>query len=684
MENLMTNLHLRNIGIIAHVDAGKTTLTERILFYSGETHAMGDVHDGNTRTDSSVQERQMGITIASAAVNVNWKNHRINIIDTPGHIDFNIEVKRSLRVLDGAVVVFDSVAGVEPQSETNWRLADEYHVPRICLVNKMDRMGADFFAVVSAIQKQLGAKPLVTQLPIGVESEFEGVVDLIAQKAFVWQKGNTNATEIDVPEELEGSVEHFREALLYELAENDLTLMEALLSEEEISETQIRTAIRKGTLERIFVPVMCASAYKNKGVELLLNAVIDYLPSPGERQVIEAETQNKEPITFTGDPEGSFCGLAFKVTADKHGTLTYLRVYSGRLATGEKVVNATHGKIERIGRMYVMQASQKQPVDAIAAGDIVAIQGLKHTNTGDTLCNEHCVVQLETITASKPVIDLAIEAKNKAEQTKLGDALRQIAREDPSLHFSTSNGREMILSGMGELHLKVVLSRLDTDFGVNAKIGRPQVAWQETFTKNVEANVRHKKQDGGPGQFAEVKLAFEVIDNEKIEFDNRITGGAIPNEFIGSVEKGIRTAAQCGVLGGYPCAGFKAILLDGSYHAQDSSQLAFEIAGTKAFLQAANNAACALLEPVMKVAVVLPHENVGDCIGDLIRRRSEILQQSHRGGSVVIQARAPLANMFGYIGDLRSLSAGRGNFSMVFEQYQQVPANVKAEILKQN
>ncbi|WNO10869.1 elongation factor G [Teredinibacter sp. KSP-S5-2] len=680
----MTNLNLRNIGIIAHVDAGKTTLTERVLFYAGETHSMGDVHDGNTRTDSSVQERQMGITIGSAAVNVNWNNHRINIIDTPGHIDFNIEVKRSLRVLDGAVVVFDSVAGVEPQSETNWRLADQYGVPRICLVNKMDRTGADYFSVVNAIQKQLGAQPLVTQLPIGSEAEFKGMVDLASKQAYIWKEECTSAETINIPAELEASVEHYREALLYELAEHDQSVMEAILNEEEITEIQIRTAIRKGTIEGKFVPVLCASAYKNKGVELLLNAVVDYLPSPKERQVIEAKTQNSEQVILKVDINEDFCALAFKVTTDKHGTLTYLRVYSGELEAGEKVVNASHNKTERIGRMFVMQANQKQPVDTIQAGDIVAVQGLKHTSTGDTLCNENCVVQLETITASKPVIELAVEAKNKAEQTKLTDALRQITKEDPSLHFSTNNSQEMILAGMGELHLEVVLKRLDTDFGVQAKTGKPQVAWQEAFTQNTEINVRYKKQDGGPGQFAEVNLVFEVIDNNQIEFENRITGGAIPNEFIGSVEKGIRSAAQSGVLGGYPCSGFNAILLDGSYHAQDSSQLAFEIAGTKAFQQAAQKAACTLLEPVMKVEIVLPQEHVGDCIGDLVRRRSEILEQTHRGNSVVIQARAPLANMFGYIGDLRSLSAGRGNFSMVFDQYQQVPANITAGVLKQS
>ena len=681
MEKIMTNLRLRNIGIIAHVDAGKTTLTERILFYTGETHSMGDVHDGNTQTDSSIQEKQMGITIGSAAVNVNWNDHRINIIDTPGHIDFNIEVKRSLRVLDGAVVVFDSVAGVEPQSETNWRLADEYGIPRVCLINKMDRTGADYFAV--AIRIQLGAKPLVTQLPIGSETEFIGMVDLSSKRAFTWQDG-TYAETVIVPRELEVAVEHYREVLLYELAEHDPVLMEALLNEKEITETQIKTAIRKGTIEGKFVPVLCASAYKNKGVELLLNAIVDYLPSPQESQVIEAETQNNKLVTFNGNPKDSFCALAFKVTTDKHGTLTYLRVYSGELEAGERVVNATYGKSERIGRMFVMQASRKQPVNAIKAGDIVAVQGLKHTNTGDSLCSSHCVVQLETISAAKPVIEVTVEAKNKAEQKQLGDALRQISREDPSLHFSTSNSQEMILAGMGELHLEVVLRRLDTDFGVKAKTGRPQVSWRESFTQNVKVNVRYKKQDGGPGQFAEVCLLFEVIDNNKIEFENCITGGAIPNEFIGSVEKGIRSAAQSGFLGGYPCAGFKAILLDGSYHAQDSSQLAFEVAGAKAFQQAAQDAACALLEPVMKVEVVLPQEYVGDCIGDLVSRRSDILKQNHKGSSLVIQAETPLANMFGYIGDLRSLSAGRGNFSMLFERYQQVPANITAEVLKQS
>ncbi len=679
----MTYSKLKKIGIIAHVDAGKTTLTERILYFTGESHCLGDVHHGDTVTDSSVQEREKGITINSAAVTVEWKNHRINIIDTPGHIDFNIEVNRSLRVLDGAVVVFDAVAGVEPQSETNWRLADKYSVPRVCLVNKMDRIGADYFSVIQSIESQLAVHVLVLQLPIGAESDYRGLIDVVSMRAMVWVDDQECFSVECIPENLVESAKQLREKLLYALAEVDNDLMEDLLEGRFIPEETLHQAIRKATLMGKAVPICCASAFKNKGVEPLLDAVIKYLPSPEDKLRMAAtcyhDESEMEVACTVAEP---FCALAFKMTNDKHGSLTYLRVYSGQLSAGEKVLNCTNGKSERIGRIYLMHADKREAIDSIMAGDIVAVLGLKDTDTGDTLCDVSRPVVLERISVPSSVIDIAIEAKTKQEQCKLADAIRILASEDPSLCVGTGSSGETLLSGMGELHLEIVISRLRTDFDVEVTVGKPQVAYRETMTEAVEVSYTHKKQRGGPGQFAEVTISFIPIESEEIEFESKIAGACIPREFIPSVEAGIRKAAQNGVLGGYPCAGFKAVLTDGAIHAQDSSQLAFEIAGNEAFCKAARIAKPALLEPMMALEIVTPQECVGDCIGDLNRRRGKVNEQSFRGNGVVIYASVPLSNMFGYIGDLRSLTAGRASFSMTFERYEVVPRALAESFLQ--
>ena len=683
----MKRTNLRNIGIIAHVDAGKTTVTERILYYTGESHKVGEVHEGNTHTDFTPEERKHGITIFSAATSVFWKDHKINIIDTPGHIDFNIEVNRSLRVLDGAVVVFDGVAGVEPQSETNWRLADKYHVPRICFVNKMDRVGADFFNVVSMIEARLGAKALVTQLPIGSEHDYHGIVDLITRQALVWHGDEINATlEIQaIPAELQDQANAYRQRLVEQTAEFDDTAMAQYLDGIEPDEALIRRCIRQGTLNGDLVPVLCGSAFKNKGLQPLLDAIVDYLPAPIDMPPITAETaEGGDVVSLSSDEEEPFAALAFKIVNDKHGSLTFVRIYSGQLRNGDTVTNSTSGKKERIGRMYEMHADKRVEASMLRAGDIAALIGLKHTGTGDTLCAARRPVVLERINVPEPVIDMAIEAASHQDQDQLVKGLQSFVQEDPSLRLKQDpETGQLILSGMGELHLAMRIERLQTEHNVQARVGKPQVAYRETLTQRAEISYLHKKQTGGAGQYAEVKLIFEPMPRgEGNVFVSKIVGGAVPQEYVPSVEAGIKHAAESGVLAGYPCVDFKVTLVDGSYHEQDSSTKAFEIAAMAAFKKGADSAKPKLLEPVMAVEITTPQDHLGDCIGDINRRRGVIRDQEPRGNGVVLQAEVPLAEMFGYIGDLRAMTSGRANFTMQFHHYDIVPDNIAAEILK--
>lgn len=676
----MRNERLRNIGIIAHVDAGKTTLTERILYLTGMTHTLGDVHNGNTVTDSDRQEKEHGITIGSAAVTVSWKQHQINVIDTPGHIDFNIEVNRSLRVLDGAVVVLDAVAGVEPQTETNWRLADRYNVPRICLINKMDRIGANFFDAVNEIESQLNAKPLVVQLPIGCEDSFEGVINIISMRAFVWNnQTNMNFEEISIPNHLLKQADDYREKLLDTLSLENDHLVEALINNEGISREKICDAIRTGTIDGIYTPVLCASAYKNKGVQPILDAVIDYLPSPDDVSSKRKGITESEKDSDNEDLN-AFVALAFKVSSDDHGSLTYLRVYEGYLEKGDKVLNTANGKFERISKIYLMHANKRESLNSMKAGDIVAVQGLKHTLTGNTLCNPQHPVELESIAIPVPVIDLAIEPSTKQDQSRLSEIIQTIVKEDPSLKASTNSSGQLILAGMGELHLEIVIDRLRQDYHLNLNVGQPNVAYKETISQQVTVDYLHKKQDGGPGQYAGVTIELTPIKGEDIEFENKVIGGSVPNDFIPSVEQGIREAAKSGILNGYPCGGFKATLLDGRHHAQDSSQVAFKIAAIEAFKKAATAAKPILLEPVMALEIVAPQDCVGDCIGDLSRRRGEIKEQEHLNNGVLLKAYAPLIELFGYIADLRSLTAGRATYTMMFDHYGVVPNNTHQSI----
>jgi elongation factor G len=673
----MRTRKLRNIGIIAHVDAGKTTTTERILYYTGKNHRVGEVHDGAATMDFDPQEQKRGITINSAATTVFWHDAQINIIDTPGHIDFNIEVNRSLRVLDGAIVVFDGVAGVEPQTETNWRLADKYRVPRVCFVNKLDRVGADFHRVVDMIEDRLGVTALVLQLPIGTESEFRGVVDLVKMRALVWPSDEIGAQyqEQDIPADLAESAAAYRTLLVETAIEQDDQLLHAYLEGRQPTVEQLHACIRKGTSRGAFVPVLAGAAYKNKGVESLLDAAVMYLPEP--------EDSPLEKNGVESDPAGSFAALAFKVTHDAHGTLVYVRVYRGTLRAGDTVINANTGRKERVSRLYEVHASDKYERDVITAGDIAAIVGLKDTVTGNTLCDPDHVVVLEQITVPEPVIDVAIEAKTQADRPNLSKALQALLREDPSLRIrQDAETGQTILSGMGELQLEVTLEKMRTAHRVEALVGRPQVAYRETIRKEVE--VRHvlKKQTGGPGQFAEVLLRLTPLARgEGVQFENKVVGGAIPREFIPSVEEGVRRAANAGVLAGHPCVDFKATLLDGSYHERDSSTMAFESAGAAAFREAAVKAGAALLEPIMAVEVVTPAEHIGDVIGDLNRRRGIIGTQEHRSNGSVIRAAVPLKEMFGYIGTLRALTSGRAQFSMQFDHYAVAPANVEAAVV---
>ncbi len=664
---------LRNIGIIAHVDAGKTTTTERILYFTGKSHRIGDVDDGNTVMDYDPQERRRGITINSAATTVFWKEHQINVIDTPGHIDFNIEVNRSLRVLDGAVVVFDGVAGVEPQTETNWRLADKYRVPRICFVNKLDRVGADFHRVVDMIAERLGVTPLVTQLPIGTESGFRGVVDLLHRLAIVWRSDNPDAgfDEVPIPSELIELARVWRSRLIEAAVEHDDQAMSAFVEGRSIDAPVISECIRKGTLTGAFVPMLCGSAFKNKGIEPLLDAVLAYLPAPDE-----AHTD------LPSDPDAPLAALAFKVTSDEHGTLTYLRLYRGRLTPGTQVLNAISGGRERVARLYQVHADKKQEIDSAEAGDIVAVSGLKETLTGHTLCAPNDPIVLEQIVVPEPVIDVAIEPKTAKDQQHLSRALQALLRADPSLRVSVDEeSGQTILSGMGELQLEVTLERLRTTYGVEVDTGKPQVAYRETATSSAQVRYLHKKQTGGPGQFAEVKLELTPLPRGAgMQFESRIVGGAIPREFIPSVEAGVRKAARAGVLAGFPCVDIKIMLLDGRHHERDSSTMAFEHAGSAAFVEAIRKAGPTLLEPLMAVEVVTPTDHVGDCIGDLLRRRGVIHSQEQRSHGSVIEAQVPLKEMFGYIGSLRALTSGRAQFSMQFSHYAEAPKGLLQEI----
>jgi elongation factor G len=667
----------RNIGIIAHVDAGKTTTTERVLFYTGESHRMGEVHDGTTTMDYDPQERQRGITINSAATTVFWRGVQINLIDTPGHIDFNIEVNRSLRVLDGAVVVFDGVAGVEPQTETNWRLADKYHVPRLCFINKLDRVGADFARVSNMIEERLGVRTAVLQLPIGIEGDFKGVVDLLDMKALLWasdQAGHPFETA-PVPADMMELAQAARARLVETVADQDELAMEAYVQGLPIEVDVLRACIRKGTLAGAFVPVLAGSAFKNKGVEPLLDAVVAYLPSPEDSlAALEGEAvQGEQPLS----------ALAFKLVADEHGTMVFVRVYSGRLRAGDVVLNANTGKKERIARIYEVHADQRQERHEIGAGDIAAVVGLKDTLTGHTLCATTHPVLLEHIVVPDPVMDVAIEPKGRVDQQSLGKALHLLSREDPSLRVQhDAESGQIILSGMGELQLEVSLEKLRSRFGVEVSVGRPQVAYKETISKEVTVQYVHKKQSGGPGQFADVTLTLTALSRGGgVQFESQITGGAVPREFIPAVEAGVRRAAMSGVLAGFPCVDFKATLMDGSFHERDSSAMAFEHAAAAAFREAAVKAGPLALEPVMAVEVITPAEHLGDCLGDLLRRRGQIRSQDVRGNATVITADVPLKEMFGYIGHLRALTSGRAQYSMQFDHYDAVPAHLQAGLV---
>ncbi len=672
------NRNLRNIGVIAHVDAGKTTTTERILFYTGESHRIGDVDDGTTRMDFDPQERQRGITINSAAITVHWKGVQINLIDTPGHIDFNIEVSRSLRVLDGAVVVFDGVAGVEPQTETNWRLADKYRVPRIAFVNKLDRIGADFLRVVAMMEERLGVKALPVQLPIGAEGDFRGVVDLLTMRALVWDKDDASEPfrEIDVPDDLLEAAKRHRAKLVETVVEQEEASLNAYLRGEEVPVDALRDCLRKGVLAGAFVPVLAGAAFKNRGVEPLLDAVVDYLPRPSEVTGVEGQPES--------DPKGPFAALAFKVVTDDHGAMVFVRVYRGRLRRGDVVFNATTGRNERATRLYEVQADDHIERDELVAGDIAGIVGLKDTLTGHTLCDRNHPVHLEEISVPEPVIHVAIEPKAQADQQGLPHALQAMLREDPSLQIRhDAESGQTILSGMGELQLEVSVEKLRARHGIEVSVGRPEVAYRETITRSVEVNHVHKKQTGGPGQFAELKLRLAPLARgEGVRFESQLVGGAIPREFVPAVEHGIRRAAQAGVVAGFPCVDFVATLVDGSHHERDSSTLAFELAAAAAFREAAAKAESTLLEPVMAVEVITPLDYLGDCIGDLHRRRGVVHGNTMRGNTAVIDAHVPLKEMFGYIGSLRALSSGRAQYSMQFDHYEVAPANEVAGLVR--
>jgi elongation factor G len=677
----------RNIGIAAHIDAGKTTTTERILYYTGKSHKIGEVHDGAATMDFMEQEQERGITITSAATTCYWKEHRINIIDTPGHVDFTIEVERSMRVLDGAVAVFDAVAGVEPQSETVWRQADKYHVPRICFVNKMDRTGADFQRCVDMMIDRLGTRPMIITWPIGSEAEFKGIIDIIKMKALVWQDEQLGAKfdEIEIPAEYADKCAELRSALVEMAVEEDDALMEAYLEKgQEPSVEDLKRCIRKGTMGFKFVPVMCGSAFKNKGVQPLLDAVVDFLPSPLDIPPLTGIVPGTDrEVPRPPDDKAPFAGLAFKIMDDPFvGSITFVRVYSGTVTSGTGVLNSVKDKTERVGRMLLMHANDRVDVKEANAGDIVAFAGLKLTTTGETLCDPNDPVILERMEFPDPVIEVAIEPKTKADQEKMGMALVRLAQEDPSFRVSTDQeSGQTILKGMGELHLEIKVDILKRTYKVDANVGAPQVAYRETLSKPLSIKYTHKKQTGGSGQFAEVTIEFEPLQpGEGFVFENDVVGGAIPKEFIPAVEKGLRTQKESGLLAGFPVIDFKAKLVDGKYHEVDSNALTFDIAARAAFRELASKGAVKLLEPVMKVEVVTPEDFLGGVIGDLNSRRGQVQGTDSRGNAQVVTAMVPLANMFGYINTLRSMSQGRAQYSMTFDHYEQVPQAIADEV----
>lgn len=681
----------RNIGICAHIDAGKTTTTERILYYTGKSHKIGEVHEGAATMDWMEQEQERGITITSAATTCFWKNQRINIIDTPGHVDFTIEVERSMRVLDGAVTVFDSVAGVEPQSETVWRQADKYNVPRICFVNKMDRIGANFDRTVQMMIDRLGTRPMVVNFPIGSEDKYEGIVDLIKMKEVVWKGEELGAKfeEQDIRAELKDKAKKLREAMIEMAVEMDDDAMAAYLEGNEPSEEKLKECIRKGTVAFKFVPVLNGAAFKNKGVQPMLDAVVDFLPSPADRNggKIEAhDIDDKEKIIVRkADDAEKFAGLAFKIMTDPFvGSLTFVRIYSGTLTAGSYVQNTVKDNRERVGRMLLMHANSREDVKEAFAGDIVALAGLKNTTTGDTLCDVDHQVILERMEFPEPVIELAIEPKTKADQEKMGVALGRLVSEDPSLRVSTNEETgQTTLKGMGELHLEIIVDRMKREFKVEANVGAPQVAYRETITKPYQMDYTHKKQSGGSGQFARVIIDFEPLKpGEGFVFESKIVGGSVPKEYIPGVEKGLEASLGNGVVAGFPMIDFKATLVDGAYHDVDSSALAFEIAARAAFREGLPKAGPVLLEPIMKVEVVTPEDYMGDVIGDLSSRRGQVTGMDSRGNARVVDAMVPLASMFGYVNTLRSMSQGRAQYSMEFHHYEPVPAAVAEEIKK--
>jgi len=678
----------RNIGIMAHIDAGKTTTTERILYYTGKTYKIGEVHDGAAVMDHMEQEQERGITITSAATTTFWRDHRINIIDTPGHVDFTVEVERSLRVLDGAVAVFDGVAGVEPQSETVWRQADKYNVPRMCFVNKLDRTGADFFKALDSITDRLTADVAVLQLPIGAEGGFQGVVDLVAMRAIVWEDEELGAkfNIVDIPEDLQDQADEYRTEMVEAIASIDEELLEKYASEAPITEAELKAAIRAGTVSGAIVPILCGSAFKNKGVQPLLDAVVDYLPSPIDLPPVQgSDPKSGEPVERKPEDSEPFSALAFKIVADPHGKLTYFRVYSGKLEKGGQVLNVRTGNKERVGRLLEMHSKERNDMEFAYAGDILAGIGLKNTRTGDTLCDPAAPLVLEQLEFPDPVIHVAVEPRSKEDQDKLGKALMSLAEEDPTFQVKGDEETgQTVISGMGELHLEVLVDRMLREFNVDATVGKPQVAYRETITKPMtRIEYVHKKQTGGSGQFAVVEVDIEPTGpGGGYEFDDNISGGRIPKEYIPSVNAGIKEAMTTGVLAGYPTVDFKITLQDGKYHDVDSSEMAFKIAGNMVFKEAARAAKATLLEPIMSVEVVTPEGYLGDVMGDLSSRRGKLGQSESRGPNQVVNATVPLSEMFGYATDLRSRTQGRATYTMQFDSYQPTPNNVQEEIIR--
>jgi elongation factor G len=682
---------VRNIGIMAHIDAGKTTTTERILYYTGINYKIGEVHEGGATMDWMEQEQERGITITSAATTCHWRDHQINIIDTPGHVDFTVEVERSLRVLDGAVAVFDGVAGVEPQSETVWRQADRYGVPRICFVNKMDRVGAEFHRCVDMIESRLGAVPLVMQIPIGAEGDFRGVIDLVAMKALVWpvdtKLGESYDTE-EIPSTHVEAAREWRDRLIETVAEGDDDIMMMYLEGQEPEAAELKAAIRRGTIGGKFTPVLTGTAFKNKGVQPMLDAVVDFLPSPLDIEGIEGHKPGDEAMTMLRKPASSepLSALAFKIMSDPHlGKLTYVRIYSGTMTAGSQVLNSSKERKERIGKIYRMHANKREEIASVGAGDIVAVMGLKDTTTGNTLCDPANPVVLESMTFPAPVISVAIEPKTKSDQEKLGTAIQRLAEEDPTFQVRADEETgQTIISGMGELHLEILVDRMRREFKVEANVGKPQVAYRETITKPVlKVSYTHKKQTGGSGQYAKVLIDLEPTGGADggYEFVNSVTGGRIPKEYIPSVDAGVQDAMEYGILAGYPMVDVKVTLQDGGYHEVDSSEMAFKIAGSMAFKEAARKATPVLLEPMMAVEVTTPEDFMGEVIGDLNSRRGHIQAMDERSGARIVRALVPLSEMFGYVGDLRSKTQGRASYSMQFDSYAQVPTNVATEII---